>query len=204
MNSSDSELYGNRSEEEALIEAGVALLSVLGKSLYAAISHLGQSFGLTPAQVKVLLQLGRSGQMSVGEIATALAISMPAASELVDRLVDAGHLIRTADPLDRRRVLIAATPESLLIGQKLCDLRRDQMRHALSQLAPHERPTFIRALEALVAGLTNGLELAPGCPATAGRSNALDEEISPIAPGTFTLDPVLASSRSTAPTGPDD
>ena len=73
MNSSDSELYGNRSEEEALIEAGVALLPVLGKSLYAAISHLGQSFGLTPAQVKVLLQLGRSGQMSVGEIATALA-----------------------------------------------------------------------------------------------------------------------------------
>ena len=37
MNNSDSELYGNRSEEEALIEAGVALLPVLGKSLYAAI-----------------------------------------------------------------------------------------------------------------------------------------------------------------------
>ena len=76
-------------------------LPVIAKALFSAISSLGNA-GLTPAQVKVLLQPGTRRQMTVGEIATALDCSMPAASELVDRLVDAGHLHRASDPADRR------------------------------------------------------------------------------------------------------
>jgi DNA-binding MarR family transcriptional regulator len=93
--------------------------------------------------------------MTVGEIATALDCSMPAASELVDRLVDAGHLVRASDPTDRRRVLIAATPASQQISAHLCELREAQVRYALDQLEPEERPTFIKSLEALVTGLTH-------------------------------------------------
>lgn len=163
MNYSDGEPYGNRTDDEALIEAGLHLLPVIGSSLFAGISHLGQAYRLTPAQVKVLLQLGTHDRMTVGEIAASLGVSMPAASELVDRLVDAGHLARTTDPNDRRRVLVAATPGSRRIGEELRALREAQLRHALAQLAPAERPTFIRALEALVAGLTYGIDPATSC-----------------------------------------
>ena len=110
MNYSGTELSARQSDEDTLVEAGVQLLPVIAKALYAAISGLGNAHGLTPPQVKVLLQLGTRQQMTVGEIATALDCSMPAASELVDRLVDAGHLVRASDPADRRRVLVAATP----------------------------------------------------------------------------------------------
>jgi DNA-binding MarR family transcriptional regulator len=154
VNYSGSELSRSRIDDEALIGAGLQLLPVIGASLYSAISALGQAYRLTPTQVKVLLQLGTHGQMTVGEIASALGVSMPAASELVDRLVEAGHLVRTPDPDDRRRVLVAATPASKRIGARLRDLRRAQLRHALNQLAPEERHTFVRSLEALVAGLT--------------------------------------------------
>jgi DNA-binding MarR family transcriptional regulator len=154
MNYSENELSGNRSDEEALIEAGLLLLPVIGASLYSAISQLGHSYQLTPAQVKVLLHLGSRGQMTVGDVAAALAISMPAASELVDRLVDAGHVVRSSDPSDRRRVLICATPESQRIGLELREMRRSQLRFALDQLVPEERPAFIRSLEALVTALT--------------------------------------------------
>jgi DNA-binding MarR family transcriptional regulator len=164
VNYSDRESYGNRTDDEALIEAGLRLLPVIGASLFAGISQLGQAYRLTPAQVKVLLQLGAHGQMTVGEIGAALGVSMPAASELVDRLVDAGHLVRTSDPADRRRVLVAASPESQRIGAELRDLRRAQLRRALEHLAPEERPTFIRALEALVVGLEHGANGAPPCP----------------------------------------
>ena len=164
MNYSDCEQYGGRSDDEALVEAGVQLLPVIGTSLFAAISHLGQAYRLTPVQVKVLLHLGAHDQMTVGEIASALVVSMPAASELVDRLVDAGHLVRMSDPADRRRVLVAATPESRRIGEELRALRQAQIRHALDRLAPEERPIFIRALEALVAGLTQGMDTAAGYP----------------------------------------
>ena len=153
MNYSEDESNPRCSDDEALIEAGLHLLPIIGKTLYAAISNLGQAYQLTPTQVKVLLHLGSHGKMTMGEIASALAISMPAASELVDRLVDAGHLARTTDPADRRRVLIAATPGSQRIAAQLRELRRAQLRHALAQLTPEERPVFIRSLRALVAGL---------------------------------------------------
>jgi DNA-binding MarR family transcriptional regulator len=138
-----------------LVEAGMDLLPVIAKALFSAISDLGNDFGLTPAQVKVLLQLGPRQQMTVGEIATALSCSMPSASELVARLVDAGHLVRASDPTDRRRVLIAPTPASRRISVHLRELREAQVRYALDQLEPEERPIFIKSLEALVAGLTH-------------------------------------------------
>jgi DNA-binding MarR family transcriptional regulator len=154
MNYSDTEIYGNRTDEEVL-EAAMPLLQAVSTALHAAILQLGQTYHLTPAQVKVLLQLGIRGQMTMGEIATGLCVSMPAASELVDRLVDAGHLERATDPGDRRRVLIAATPEAKRVGTHFCELRKAQLRYALDQLAPEERPIFLRSLEALLAGLTH-------------------------------------------------
>src|SRR5215216_8064835 len=166
MNYSEAELLTTPTDEEALVEAGVQLLPVMAKALFSAISGLGNAYGLTPAQVKVLLQLGKRRQMTVGEIATALDCSMPAASELVDRLVDGGHLVRASDPADRRRVLIAATPASQQISAHLCELREAQVRYALDQLEPEERPTFVKALHALVAGLvrTQQVPLIGGCP----------------------------------------
>src|SRR5215211_2834586 len=119
MNYSDLELSTTRTDEEALVDAGMQLLPVIAKALFSGISGLGNAFGLTPSQVKVLLQLGTRRQMTISEIATALDCSMPAASELVDRLVDAGHLLRASDPADRRRVLIAATPDAQRISAHL-------------------------------------------------------------------------------------
>ena len=89
MNYSDSEHYGVRTDDdEALIDEAVRLLPTLGRSLYCAIADLAQAHHLTPAQMKVLLTVGAKGQMTIGEIAAALAVSMPAASEIVDRLVE--------------------------------------------------------------------------------------------------------------------
>jgi len=173
MNYSEPEISTNRTDDERLVEAGVDLLPAIGKALFSAISDLGNDFGLTPAQVKVLLQLGTRQQMTVGEIATALFCSMPAASELVDRLVDAGHLVRASDPADRRRVLIAPTPASRQISTRLRELREAQVRYALDQLEPEERPIFIKSLEALFAGLTHARQssaTALGSPSTRGSS----------------------------------
>jgi DNA-binding MarR family transcriptional regulator len=178
MNYSDMEIYGNRTDEEVL-EAAMLLLQALGPALHTAILHLGQTYRLTPAQTKVLLQLGARGQMTMGEIAAGLCVSMPAASELVDRLVDAGHLVRAADPADRRRVLIAATPEAKRIGAHFCDLRRAQMRYALEQLQPEERPVFVRSLEALLAGLTYDEQIGsmqcPQSDAAVGATDPVDD-----------------------------
>jgi DNA-binding MarR family transcriptional regulator len=198
MNYSDSELSIIRTDEEALIEAGVQMLPVIARALFSSISGLGTAHGLTPAQVKVLLQLGRRQQMTVGEIATALDCSMPAASELVDRLVDAGHLVRASDPADRRRVLVAATPETRRISAHLCELRKAQVRYALDQLEPEERPIFVKSLEALIAGLAHAgdASLLDGCPGTPPAS--VDRSLAnPVSAADPALAPQVREDRVT-------
>ena len=163
------ELFATRSDDESLAASAVGLLPAIGRALFAALSDIGTAHGLTPAQVKVLLQLGARGQMTVGEIAAGLACSMPAASELVDRLVDGGHLVRAADPTDRRRVLIDAAPASAHIAAELHELRHAQMRNALGRLRPEERPVFVKSLEALLSALTPDAGAAnPHAPRTRG------------------------------------
>src|SRR5215208_4362099 len=206
MKYSESEISNNRTDEESLVEAGMKLLPVIARALFSAISDLGNAFGLTPAQVKVLLQLGTRQQMTVGEIAAALSCSMPAASEIVDRLVAAGHLLRASAPSDRRRVLIAATPASQQIGVRLCELREAQVRYALDQLEPEERPTFIKSLQALIAGLTHpqgtlSLADSPGAlaasvdPNPANPVSAAEPALAPqVCEGRVTKEPIRSAS----------
>ena len=198
MNYSDAEISTSRTDEESLVEAGVQLLPVIARALFSSISALGTAYGLTPAQVKVLLQLGTRRQMTIGEIAAALDCSMPAASELVDRLVDAGHLLRASDPADRRRVLIAATPASQQISAHLRELREAQVRNALDQLEPGERPTFVKSLQALVAGLaqTRGASSLAGCPdAEAGSIDRSTAD--PVSSADSVFAPPVRESRAT-------
>lgn len=153
MNNIASELSTNRTELAEQITASVELLPGIGRALHCALNDVAQEFGLTPTQAKVVIVIGAGNTLTVGEIAAKLHISMPAASEIVDRLVDAGHLVRMTDPADRRRVLVAATPESRKMSTYFLDLRRVQIRHALEHLPPEDRPVFVRALAALLSGL---------------------------------------------------
>jgi DNA-binding MarR family transcriptional regulator len=159
MNDSVYELSSDRSNLDTQVELCAGLLPVLARAMNCAITELSQELEVTPAQVKVLLQLSRKEQMSVGEIADALYVSMPAASEIVDRLVDTGHVSRASDPADRRRVIVSTTTESQRAIDRLVELRRTQVRKALLRLSPDERPGAVRTLEALIAELGSHDEL---------------------------------------------
>lgn len=156
-------------EEQA--ESCAALLPPLARALNCAITELSQELQVTPAQVKVLLQLSQKQNMTVGEIAEAIFVSMPAASEIVDRLVDLGHVRRTTDLADRRRVLVSATAESQRAIARLVDLRRSQVRKALLRLSPEERPLAARTLEALIAELGSSEDLRAAFNRKAVRSS---------------------------------
>lgn len=145
-------------DDEALVGAVLPLLPLLGRRLYAGLTRRGQVAGLTVAQTKAVLHLAADGPLAIGDIAGRLGVSMPAASELVDRLAERGFVRREDDPADRRRVLVAATPEAERIGADLADLRRAQVARALALLPPEERAAFPRALAALVVALDDGTD----------------------------------------------
>lgn len=176
MNYSGSEPSRAVESDEELIERALPLLPEIGKRLYAALGRFQQSHGLSVAQVKALGVLGQE-RRTVGEVAERLGVSMPAASEIVDRLVEAGYAERDVNPANRRQVLVRSTPAADTMKRELQALRRAQLRTALDRLPPAERPIFVRSLEALVDALRRD-------PSDTGAEWGADGGGCPIAPPT--------------------
>ncbi len=139
-----------------LVEEVVELLPEIGRGLYATLMDDREIRDLTLPQVKALIFLYNNGERSMTELATGLAVSLPSASELVDRLVDRGLVERSVDPADRRRVLTSLTEPAIGYGRRIHDLRRAQARTALESMPAEERDCFIRSIRALAAALTPG------------------------------------------------
>src|SRR5215472_10668158 len=55
------------------------------------------------------LQALRAGGMTAGSLARALGVTSGATTRVIDSLVASGHVVRTPDPTDRRRVLVRLT-----------------------------------------------------------------------------------------------
>ena len=148
-----SDVEGSTRRDDDLVERAVPLLPEIGKLLYAAVARHPRAHGLSLGQIKTIGYLAIHGRRSVGEIASGLGVSLPTASELVDRLVEIGFAERGPNPADRRQVLVWLTPEAQAFKQELHALRRAQVLAAMERLAPEERPVFVRSLEALVEAL---------------------------------------------------
>ena len=160
-----SEIELSEAVDDELVERALPLLPEIGKLLYAAVSRHAEAAGLSLAQVKAMGYLAQHGHRTVGEIATGLGVSMPSASELVDRLVEAGLAERGANPDDRRQVRVWLTPAAEGLKTRMQALRRAQLRAALRRLAPEEQPVFVRSLEALVEALREDPDGRAGPPA---------------------------------------
>ena len=145
----------------AIVEEVVELLPAIGRGLYATLMDDPEIGGLTLPQVKALIHLYNNGERSMGELASGLAVSLPSASELVDRLVDRGLVDKTIDPADRRRVLVRPTDPAIACGRRIHDLRRAQARAALADMSVDEQDCFLRSMRALAAALEPGAVRCP-------------------------------------------
>lgn len=139
-----------------MVEEIVELLPAIGRGLYATVMDDPEMHSLTLPQVKALIFLYDNGDRSMTELAVGLAVSLPSASELVDRLVDQGLVERMTDLADRRRVLVSLTEPAIAYGRRIHDLRRTQARTALDQMPPGERECFVRSIRTLAAVLAPG------------------------------------------------
>jgi DNA-binding MarR family transcriptional regulator len=73
--------------------------------------------GLSMPQINALLHIYHAGECQLSEIGGLTDSSKPAASQLVERLVQQGLVQRTEDPLDRRNKKLRLTEKSLRLIQ---------------------------------------------------------------------------------------
>jgi DNA-binding MarR family transcriptional regulator len=112
---------------------------------------------VSPGHVQILIALSR-GPHSVGQLAEALGVSPPAATQLVDRLVEHGMVERRHGTADRRVVLVDYAPQMREVALRLMEVRRRRVAEAFARLTDEEALTFVKGLRSLA----EGFGVAPG------------------------------------------
>src|SRR5262252_5363761 len=109
--------------------------------------------GLTMAQMVGLHLLTHLGPVSVSAVSSYLKLSPPATSHLVDRMVVAGLVGRTEDPIDRRHKRIAITPTGRELIEGTNDRRTREFTRVLSSLTGEVQAQFGKVLARVVTEL---------------------------------------------------
>lgn len=89
---------------------GAALGAELSTAVILFHEAIGHRLGLSAADQRALGIIGGRGPMTAGTLAQLTGLSPGAVTGLVDRLERGGHVTRSADPADRRRIVITAVP----------------------------------------------------------------------------------------------
>lgn len=104
--------------------------------------------------VHFLIACQHAGQhVTAGAVASHLGISTASTTKLLDRLERAGHLMREANPDDRRSVVIRLAPETYLSAMDTVGRQQARRVHAAVALTPSQRDTVTEFLKAMTADL---------------------------------------------------
>lgn len=134
-----------------LIERGLDLHRDLGRLLHEHGAPVWQQTELTVAQLKALFTLADWGPTPIGGVAGRLRIGLPAASSLVERLVEQGLVQRREDRVDRRRTLAETTEEGRALAERLRQGSREALRIWMERMQSDDLEALVRGLVALVA-----------------------------------------------------
>jgi DNA-binding MarR family transcriptional regulator len=104
---------------------------------------------LSVPQFRTLAFLGRNDRVMLGDVATFLALTLPAASKLIDGLVSVGFATREIDPDDRRKVILALTPAGRRKFNAALKFTADFLAERVSNLKEADRAAVARAMKAL-------------------------------------------------------
>lgn len=110
--------------------------------------------GLAGRHKRLLVTLGSTGPISIGELAQAMNLSSATTSLVAGELERAGLLVRTEDPEDRRRTIVSLPDHLQAPLAAIVNASAEPLRRTLEQLEPPAREHFLAGLRLLAAELT--------------------------------------------------
>lgn len=106
-------------------------------------------YGLTFAGARALRALVDSGSLRMSELAEALEIVPRTATTRVDGLEQAGLVARSADPNDRRSILVTPTQQGRELVARLVAERRAGAQALFARLGAQDQAELARLLSLL-------------------------------------------------------
>ncbi|MFC4136273.1 MarR family winged helix-turn-helix transcriptional regulator [Hamadaea flava] len=118
--------------------------------VFTALRRLNPS-GLSLTAASTLATLEREGPRRLTELAGIEGVTQPAMTQVVSRLERDSLAVRTADPGDRRVVLVEITTAGLDLLRHRRSVRSGKVAALLAQLEPRDAAAISAALPALNA-----------------------------------------------------
>jgi DNA-binding MarR family transcriptional regulator len=84
------------------------------------------------------------------DIGKAFGVTLPAVTQLVDRLEQKGFITRADDPGDRRAYVLEVTRAGAALVDELHAMRLRSLEAVLARMTADDRTRVVRGLEALV------------------------------------------------------
>ncbi len=115
--------------------------------------RFARSTGLSMPQFSLMTQLYHRGACGMSGISERFEITPAAASQMVDKLVQSGYIVREEDPTDRRAKTLNLTPK----GRQLIDAGNEERYRWVEDLAgklnAEERARIVEALEQMTRAI---------------------------------------------------
>jgi DNA-binding MarR family transcriptional regulator len=132
------------------------LAQVLSQAEHGVRRRLGRVLeeeGCTVEQWRALVLLADGVSHSMSEVAEFALLPAPTLTRLIDRMVADNLAYRTADPEDRRRVLVHITPRGRALQKRLAG----RIERSQAAILAEADPDDVAQLAALLSDLANRL-----------------------------------------------
>jgi DNA-binding MarR family transcriptional regulator len=129
-------------------EASERLRAVIGR-LSRRLRPTVAGSGLTPSQISVLFTIVRLGPLRLSELAEIESVNPTMLSRIAAHLCDAGLIVRSADPGDRRSAFVQATPAGRRIRERIHRERTRALSAHVEELDERQREALWNALPVL-------------------------------------------------------
>ncbi|MGA2453436.1 MAG: MarR family winged helix-turn-helix transcriptional regulator [Solirubrobacteraceae bacterium] len=134
--------------EPSQAEASERLRVVIGR-LSRRLRPTVAGSGLTPSQISVLFTVVRLGPVGLSELAQVESLNATMLSRITAQLCDAGLIVRSADPGDRRSANVAATAAGRRIRERIHRERTRALSAHVQELDEQQRKALWNALPVL-------------------------------------------------------
>jgi DNA-binding MarR family transcriptional regulator len=111
--------------------------------------HYVRQSGLSMSHMGAMLHIHRAGKCGVTELGNHLGVTSAAASQMLERLVQLGLILRTEDPDDRRVKQIELTDKGKRFLEDGIRARQSWIDDLLQSLSQDEKETIGVALDTL-------------------------------------------------------
>jgi DNA-binding MarR family transcriptional regulator len=134
-----------RDELVADVTAEMPRQAGAARRFHIAMSH---QIGIGPADLECVSLLAIEGPSSPSWLAEHLGLTTGAMTKMLDRLQRAGYITRSADPHDRRRIIVTAVPATLAEHAWRWDGMGKRMNDAIARYSASELAAILDFMRA--------------------------------------------------------